>query len=1006
MKRKSKKLITLLACLTLTFGTFGSLSACDIVELDGLFGGTETPTELTFSVTFDTTGGSRIVKQTVKVNEKATKPTDPVRDGYTFLEWRTTNGETYDFNTPITYDLKLVAVWAKKHEKTFTVTFDVGEGTPIEAKKVRDGGCILEPNTTRAGYYIDEWTLNGEPYDYATPITSDITLKAEWKAGTMSASLQSGYDVMTEGETGKIQVATDIPAPINFVSSNENVLTVEEDGTVVTKSSGYAEVTVKIKTLKQVLKFAILPKGEAIQAVDTYMVKAGVMNNKTFRAETKNGVTTIWSKYEGYDNKTGVVWSFPYEKEYFELLGERGYELSFNISVSGVDFAEWNAIWSYGSMLGSKSEFKDENGNLLAVSDCTRVKAGAGIVTIPMNTITNRYERAIDLGSSKDTYATSADMYNFFLSSSYSTTKMRDVVITITGSAFRKPTEYTTNTVTYDVSGGTSVASATTITGTPSAQVNEPLKDGYAFAGWMLDDEPYDLTTPVTQDITLKANWKVPTFTIGFANDNDSVIDGIGETTTLKVSSTEKATWSSVNPTIASVDEKGVVTGVSVGSTRIKATVNGETTTVLVHVADDPNFIVEATTFFYAGQYVQTAWGGDYGALIRPTKTDEFIVRYNLSNKSNMINHNSITWRPNESVTPKEYYVALKNAGYGFKLQVSVTANETGVEIDKNALVFGQAVTSAKEKQTVYVNLDAFINNWDALQSTSTGTPPGTLSGANGRERFIFYTDGYKGATLDIYEFSLVKFPKVDVTLSTTSKQVLAPTETAQFELDTDLTGEVQWSSSNEKVATVDQTGKVTGVSAGEAYITASVDGLRGTCATPIWVTGAVDLTNKAELFYVMNKAGNRPATNWNASEWCTVTQTSEYVSFNLTAPAGSWNWYNDAVVWVPTASKAYFQYMKEQGYTLKMEFAIYGNENVAYKGNVCVFGQDITTAFGTKTTMTGIEDKLLNHWDALQANTSEINRNSAIFPATLFYYNNYEKGLELRVYSFEFVKA
>ncbi len=37
----------------------------------------------------------------------------------------------------------------------------------------------------------------------------------------------------------------------------------------------------------------------------------------------------------------------------------------------------------------------------------------------------------------------------------------------------------------------------------------DPVKEGYKFAGWYLDDEEYEFTTEVHEDITLKAHWKL-----------------------------------------------------------------------------------------------------------------------------------------------------------------------------------------------------------------------------------------------------------------------------------------------------------------------------------------------------------------------------------------------------------------------------------------------------------------------------------------------------------------
>ena len=57
----------------------------------------------------------------------------------------------------------------------------------------------------------------------------------------------------------------------------------------------------------------------------------------------------------------------------------------------------------------------------------------------------------------------------------------------------------------------------------------------------------------------------------------------------------------------------------------------------------------------------------------------------------------------------------------------------------------------------------------------------------------------------------------------------------------------VKWSSSNEKVATVDQNGKITALSSGTAVITAELpDGTKATCTVTVYLLG--DLNNDGSV--------------------------------------------------------------------------------------------------------------------------------------------------------------
>lgn len=66
----------------------------------------------------------------------------------------------------------------------YTVTFNVNGGTPaiIKAQKVTENTKVTKPAdpTKDGGYAFEAWTLNGEDYDFNTPVTGDITLVAKW----------------------------------------------------------------------------------------------------------------------------------------------------------------------------------------------------------------------------------------------------------------------------------------------------------------------------------------------------------------------------------------------------------------------------------------------------------------------------------------------------------------------------------------------------------------------------------------------------------------------------------------------------------------------------------------------------------------------------------------------------------------------------------------------------------------------------------------------------------
>ena len=152
---------------------------------------TQTEPAVTFTVTFDSAGGSAVDAQTVESGQPATKPADPTMDGYTFMGWQL-NGADYDFTAPVTADITLTAVWEVKTE--VTVTFKSKGGSDVAAVTVPVGEKVAKPkNPTKKNCKFVGWMtdpeLASDPdkhkeyplFNFAkTPVTEDLTLYALW----------------------------------------------------------------------------------------------------------------------------------------------------------------------------------------------------------------------------------------------------------------------------------------------------------------------------------------------------------------------------------------------------------------------------------------------------------------------------------------------------------------------------------------------------------------------------------------------------------------------------------------------------------------------------------------------------------------------------------------------------------------------------------------------------------------------------------------------------------
>ena len=163
----------------------------------------EIPVEKTYTVTFDSKGGSPVVSQTVKEGEKAVKPANPTRSGYTFKGWYL-DGEKYDFDTPVTGNITLVAKWTEDNNgsgggsttHTYTLKYETNGGKKIDSESKRsewtkDYGHLPVP--TRSGYAFTGWysdkKLTKLITDDVKVNTSVVTIYAGWRKSSVPAML-------------------------------------------------------------------------------------------------------------------------------------------------------------------------------------------------------------------------------------------------------------------------------------------------------------------------------------------------------------------------------------------------------------------------------------------------------------------------------------------------------------------------------------------------------------------------------------------------------------------------------------------------------------------------------------------------------------------------------------------------------------------------------------------------------------------------------------------------
>ena len=123
-----------------------------------------------YTITFDTDGGSKIDPITQDYGTAITAPADPTREGYTFIGW--------DKAIPATMPAEDLTVTAQWRINQYTITFDTDGGSAIAPITQDYGTQITAPaDPTREGYTFIGWD---KTFPTTMPAES-ITITAQWK---------------------------------------------------------------------------------------------------------------------------------------------------------------------------------------------------------------------------------------------------------------------------------------------------------------------------------------------------------------------------------------------------------------------------------------------------------------------------------------------------------------------------------------------------------------------------------------------------------------------------------------------------------------------------------------------------------------------------------------------------------------------------------------------------------------------------------------------------------
>lgn len=448
----------------------------------------------TYTVTFHTMGGTAVPPQEVEEGDLATRPTDPTKEGFTFVAWHlvSEDGALYDFDTPVTSDLLLCAHWApiEPEPATYTVSFNTGGGSAVPAQVVEDGDSATRPaNPTRDGYTFVDWhlgSLAGTVYNFATPVSANITLFAEWEQDEPQPDV---YHIQFHPQNGGLNIMRNIDAgdPLGTLPADP----VWDGHTFLgwfTMTTGGTQIT-----------SATVPDGNTIYYAQWRLDEPlPTTHNVTFNSEGGSVVPA----QDVEDGELATRPANPTREGYTFVAWRLGslegavYDFATPVTSDITLYAEWQRVIPEPDTYTIQFDPRNGEANLQV-----QVDAGDALGTLPANPARADFSflgwfTEPEAGTEINTATVPEGNTTYYA-------HWRAVT--------PAPTQFT---VAFDSKGGSEVPSQIINEGGQAERPANPTKDGYTFVAWhkgAVDGPVYAFDTPVTASFTLFAEWRTTT---------------------------------------------------------------------------------------------------------------------------------------------------------------------------------------------------------------------------------------------------------------------------------------------------------------------------------------------------------------------------------------------------------------------------------------------------------------------------------------------------------------
>ena len=424
-----------------------------------------------YIVSFNTAGGSNVPSQTIKRGELVSKPTDPTKEGYTFVRWDL-NHIAYNFSSPVKQNMTLTAVWEKVVELTkYVITFNLDKET--KTLEVTDFNQI---DLDKLGFeekngYVIKWYLNDKEYDFTTPITADLKLTGKYEKATtftVKFNTDGGSNVVSQtiNKDEKVKEPSSKPTKYGYIFDGWYLNNKKYDfDTPVTSN---ITLIAKWKEDSNVKRFIVTFNN------DGKTTKQTVLENNKVSQPTSPSKTGY--KFDGW------------------YLNNKKYDFSSKVTSNITLVAKYTELAKY------TVTFNSDGGSNVASQ------------TVYEGSKANKPSNPTKSGFVFKEWQLDNKTYNF----DSNVTKN----ITLKAIWEKEKAKYT---VTFNSDGGSNVASQTITEGEKASKPSNPTRSGYTFKEWQLNGRIYDFNASVSSNITLTAVWeeiqKNYTFSVGIIDE-------------------------------------------------------------------------------------------------------------------------------------------------------------------------------------------------------------------------------------------------------------------------------------------------------------------------------------------------------------------------------------------------------------------------------------------------------------------------------------------------------